>query len=352
MRKKRLVSVFVFLATLGMATSSSGAQVYGYTDESGVLILSNVPSDTSMRLIVEGNPEDEGRVWRYSGQYDTLILKAASVAGLDSALIKAVIAIESGFNRFARSHKGAMGLMQLMPDTARRYGVSNPYDAWQNIKAGSVHLRDLLDEFNDVHLSLAAYNAGATPVRKYKTIPPYRETRDYVRKVMAIYRAGSKISITKGGQTYSISRKGGKTTVQPSPGTAAPVDSKSVRRTSWDDNMSLGQIAAAARQQTQTSSSRAIEQAPSVPSAEADNTSKKRRTLAAAEAGTEAEAQMVGKSDSPQANAFGFELSSPSGNGGDSAREGPVFYRYKDDNGVIYITRNKPSHTNFEILKR
>jgi len=356
-RKKQWVSALLFLATMGLATRSYGGQVYGYTDESGVLILSNVPSDTSMRLIVEGNPDDAERTWRYSGQYDTLILKAASVARLDSALIKAVIAIESGFNRFARSHKGAMGLMQLMPDTARRYGVSNPYDAWQNIKAGSVHLRDLLDEFNDVNLSLAAYNAGATPVRKYKTIPPYRETRDYVRKVMAIYRAGSKISITKGGQTYSISRKGGNTKVKRAPVTLASPDSKPVRRTSWDDNMSLGEIAAAARKQTQpteASSSRTIERAPSVPSTneKSNHAPNQREAIGTSETGTKPENLIVQKSDLTRANSFAFELASSSDNGGDSVQEGPDFYRYKDDNGVIYITRTKPSHTNFEILKQ
>jgi hypothetical protein len=331
-RKKQLVSTFLLVAVLSLASRTALGQVYGYTDESGNLILSNIPSDPNMRLIAEGNPEAAGRIWRYSGQYDALILKAASLARLDSALIKAVIAIESGFNRFARSHKGAMGLMQLMPDTARRYGVVNPYDAWQNIKAGSIHLRDLIDEFNDLHLSLAAYNAGATPVRRYKTIPPYRETRDYVRKVMAIYRAGSKISITKGGQTYTINGKGAKTAVKPAPLVNNSSGTKTVRRTSWDDNMSLGEIAAATR--------RAAEP-PSQPIAVAETPASTPKTSS-----NPAPPQAAEGSDWSEPEAF--SLARPKDNGGD----GPAFYRYTDANGVIYITRTKPNHEDYEVLKR
>ncbi len=352
MRKRRLVSTFMFLAGLCLVSGNAQGQVYGYTDESGVLILSNVPSDSQMRLIAEGNPEEAGRIWRYSGQYDALILKAASFARLDSALIKAVIAIESGFNRFARSPKGAMGLMQLMPDTARRYGVVNPYDAWQNIKAGSVHLRDLLDEFNDVHLSLAAYNAGATPVRRYKTIPPYRETRDYVRKVMAIYRAGSKITITRGGQTYTIGKKGGKTAVKPAPMVNGSAGSKPVRRTSWDDNMSLGEIAAATRRSSE------VPKQPETPASTAKTSNNPAENHVSAErrniknAGTNPRRATIADSDWPQTDEFNLALSKSPDKGGDSAWGGPPFYRYKDDNGVIYITRTKPAHMEYEILKR
>ena len=119
-----------------------------------------------------------------------MILKASRIHGVESALVRAVIAVESAFNRYARSHKGALGLMQLMPATGRMYGVVNPYDPWQNIRAGTEHLRSLINQFGDIRLALAAYNAGATPVKRYNGIPPYRETRSYVKKVMAIYRAG------------------------------------------------------------------------------------------------------------------------------------------------------------------
>jgi hypothetical protein len=207
---KRLV---VLLAGGILCASDGVAQIYGYTDDNGVLILSNVLTHDRMKMIVDDTAEDAGTVWHYSGQYDPLILKASSLFGVDSSLVRAVIAVESAFNRYARSHKGARGLMQLMPDTGRRYGLSNAYDPWQNIRAGTAHLRDLIDEFADLRLALAAYNAGATPVRKYRDIPPYPETRNYVRKVMALYGADSKIQLVRGDRVYSINERGGKTQV-------------------------------------------------------------------------------------------------------------------------------------------
>ena len=213
MSKRNASRIGLSVAGALLVAAVGQAQVYGYTDDKGVLILSNVPADEKMRLIADGTPEEAGKIWRYNGQYDPLIVKASRLFGVDSSLVRAVIAVESAFNRYARSHKGARGLMQLMPETGRRYGVINAYDPWQNIRAGTAHLRRLIDEFQDLRLALAAYNAGATPVRRYGTIPPYRETRNYVRRVMAIYRAGSKIQIIKGGKVYSIKEPGGETRV-------------------------------------------------------------------------------------------------------------------------------------------
>jgi hypothetical protein len=314
-------------------------QVYGYTDENGVLILSNVPSDTRMRLIAEGNPEEAGRIWRYSGQYDALIFEAASHARLDSALIKAVIAVESGFNRFAKSHKGAMGLMQLMPETCKRYGVVNPYDARQNVRAGSKYLRDLLDEFEDLNLSLAAYNAGATPVRRHRNIPPYRETRDYVRRVLAIYRAGSKISITKGGKTYTI-RPGGRTVVKPAPAGSAPSQRQSGDRVAGDGS-SLAAIAAANRRVARRSVVDGV--SPSAGQSPATKTS--------ADKSIEPKAVEANTTTTPS-GAWGSPSDAEDPPGPEPLDDGPVFYRYKDAHGVIYITREKPAHAEYEILRR
>ncbi len=211
--KEKTLAGWCLGVALSLIAMDANAQIYGFTNEKGVLILSNVPTDGRMNLIARGNPAEAGKVWRYSGQYDPIILKAARESGVDHALVKAVIAVESAFNRFARSHKGAQGLMQLMSETGRRYGLVNPYDPWQNVRAGTRHLRDLLDEFKDLRLSLAAYNAGPTPVRRLKRVPPYKETQNYVKKVLAVYRAGSRLRITKGGRTYSIDRPGGKTRV-------------------------------------------------------------------------------------------------------------------------------------------
>lgn len=117
--------------------------------------------------------------------YDVLIEKAAKVHDVDVKLVKAVIHVESAYKPRARSHKGAMGLMQLMPATAREYGVRNAYDPAENINAGVKHLKSLLDRF-DVRLAVAAYNAGAGAVERFNGIPPYRETRDYVTKVLRL----------------------------------------------------------------------------------------------------------------------------------------------------------------------
>jgi soluble lytic murein transglycosylase-like protein len=123
-------------------------------------------------------------------RYHQHILAAARVYQLEPALLHAVISAESGYNHLARSPKGARGLMQLMPGTARRYGVDNPLDPEQNIYGGAAYLRYLLTLFgNDVQLALAAYNAGEGSVMEYgNRIPPYRETAQYVPKVLSYYK--------------------------------------------------------------------------------------------------------------------------------------------------------------------
>ena len=122
--------------------------------------------------------------------FDREITAAARDAGVEPALVHAVISVESAYRPDAISPKGAIGLMQVMPGTAQRYGISNPVDVHSNLRAGSRHLRTLIDMFGDrLDLVLAAYNAGEGAVRKYKnSIPPYRETRSYVPAVMSKYK--------------------------------------------------------------------------------------------------------------------------------------------------------------------
>jgi len=113
---------------------------------------------------------------------------------LDPKLVQAMIQVESGFNHRARSHKGAMGLMQLMPGTASQLRVSNPYDPDENVRGGTQYLRHLIDRFpGRLDLAVAAYNAGPGAVERHNGIPPYRETRDYVRRVLALYQGGEPV---------------------------------------------------------------------------------------------------------------------------------------------------------------
>jgi soluble lytic murein transglycosylase-like protein len=167
----------------------ASAQIYAWRDVHGTLVLSDRKlSDGAMTYTV---PEAPGiRTTRTapvdnSHMYDDLVIEHASRHALRPELVRAVIQVESGFNPRARSPKGAMGLMQLMPATARELGVSNAFDPAENIRGGCAYLRRLLDRYQgNEELALAAYNAGADAVDRHgKTVPPYQETRDYVRKV-------------------------------------------------------------------------------------------------------------------------------------------------------------------------
>ena len=117
--------------------------------------------------------------------YDPIIESAATRHDVDARIVKAVIQVESAFQPRARSSKGAMGLMQLMPKTARQYQARNPYDPASNIDAGTKYLKQLLDEF-ELPLALAAYNAGEGAVRRFGGIPPYAETQAYVAKILGL----------------------------------------------------------------------------------------------------------------------------------------------------------------------
>ncbi len=130
--------------------------------------------------------------FKVPGHVDGIVRKLAPALGLDPQLVFAVIKVESNFHAGAVSPKKAQGLMQLIPETAKRFGVGDPFDPAQNIRGGMTYLRWLLDEFNgNLDLALAGYNAGEKAVERHKGIPPYRETRNYVRKVLAHYGCGT-----------------------------------------------------------------------------------------------------------------------------------------------------------------
>lgn len=178
------------LAALAVALATpcvAEAQIYSWRDPSGNLVLSDHPRDSTQRTYAVGMT-GEIRTTRPAAKrttvYDSIIDQHASIHGVRPDLVRAVIHAESAFNPMARSVKGAMGLMQLMPATAVQYGVSNAYDPVENIRAGVAYLRGLLDRYSqNEELALAAYNAGPTAVEKYKAVPPYRETKNYVSKI-------------------------------------------------------------------------------------------------------------------------------------------------------------------------
>ncbi len=138
----------------------------------------------------EAKEEDDTQVPRLleaATPYSEIISAVSQAHGVDPVLVSALIQVESGYRPKARSRKGAMGLMQLMPSTAREYKVRNPFDPKANIEAGIKHLRSLIDRFDGgLELALAAYNAGEGAVKKFNGIPPYRETRNYVTRILAI----------------------------------------------------------------------------------------------------------------------------------------------------------------------
>ena len=124
----------------------------------------------------------------------SIIEEAARAYSLDPALVNAVIRVESSFNPYAVSRKGAQGLMQIMPETADSLGIRNVFNPRENIFGGCKYLRKLLDDHNgNLRLALAAYNAGPTAVKEYGGIPPYRETRNYIRKVLTHYKGSGYI---------------------------------------------------------------------------------------------------------------------------------------------------------------
>jgi soluble lytic murein transglycosylase-like protein len=190
----------VSIAALACALVVSGAlsdriaqaeSIYSFVDGNGVIHFSNAPTDPRYKKVAL--PGESGP--RLASQVSPVVMhqaitKSSAQHQVDPNLVRAVIKAESSFNSKAVSRKGAMGLMQLMPETATALKIANPYDPEQNIAGGVRHLRYLLDRFRgNVPLALAAYNAGETRVTRDNRIPRINETREYVRKVLRFYKA-------------------------------------------------------------------------------------------------------------------------------------------------------------------
>jgi soluble lytic murein transglycosylase-like protein len=201
--------VFLLGALLLLASTSARAQIHTWRDANGNLVLSDRPRPGEQPVRSFQVPESrEIRVTRFvsperAAAFDGLIALHAGNQGVRRDLVRAVMQVESAFNVYARSPKGAMGLMQLMPATLREFGVGNPFDPDQNVRAGVAYLRQLLDRYgNNERLALAAYNAGPGAVDRYgQRVPPYRETTTYVDKVKGI--AGQR-ERTNGSKIYRV----------------------------------------------------------------------------------------------------------------------------------------------------
>jgi hypothetical protein len=200
-RLTRLTAGALCLSAALWTASAGATEIYVYVDADGSRLITDHPRiEPGFQLV---RVYSESKIYRQVGAapraprikplpsaYDHVIANAANRAGVDPLLVKSVMHAESAFNPNAVSRKGASGLMQLMPGTAKRYGVSQIFDPHENILGGARYLSDLLDLFNgDLKLALAGYNAGENAVLERGGVPPFRETERYISKVLRLYRA-------------------------------------------------------------------------------------------------------------------------------------------------------------------
>jgi len=200
MNSKGCIGTFLGALVLWGLVSTAQADIYVYQLPGGSRIIADHALNNRDYKLVRYSRTAKGAGTLISSRtiahavtdptaYDRLIRRTATAHQVDAALVKAVMHIESAFNPHAVSHAGAQGLMQLMPETAQRYGTRDIFDPTQNVRAGVLYLKDLQKLFkNNTRLVLAAYNAGENAVLRHRGVPPYNETRDYVRKVMKAHR--------------------------------------------------------------------------------------------------------------------------------------------------------------------
>jgi soluble lytic murein transglycosylase len=202
----------IFILFISASGAVSYADIYKYTDENGISYFTNTPQGNIYRKITTvgrkdiSRPESKTRANRY---YDQIIESKSLKYNIKPSLINAVITVESDWNPEAISKKGAIGLMQLMPSTAKDMQIENPFDPEENIEGGTRYLRYLLNRFNeDINLALAAYNAGPAMVERFGGIPSISETKNYVKKVVSISKDNDHAKTTR---IYKVTYEDGST---------------------------------------------------------------------------------------------------------------------------------------------
>ncbi|MBF0100366.1 MAG: lytic transglycosylase domain-containing protein [Desulfobacterales bacterium] len=187
------IGIYLFLSIY--PNTSYGSDIYIYIDPNGIKHFTNIPSSSKYKkyrpylhndYILFRKKEDPKK-------YDSHIREASEIYGVDFSLVKAIIKVESNFNPRAVSRAGALGLMQIMPNTVDYLDIKNPFDSWENIMGGTRYFKLLYEKFNgELSLALAAYNAGPANVERYNGIPPFDETLNYVKRVIRYYRIFNK----------------------------------------------------------------------------------------------------------------------------------------------------------------
>ncbi|MDA8098390.1 MAG: lytic transglycosylase domain-containing protein [Nitrospiraceae bacterium] len=209
--KRRAYLILAVCTAAAWISLPAQADIYQYVDEQGVVHFTNVEGGRIRRTVKvhrelpnpkaasAKEPSAESKQVRpdtIPASYSESINTACEKYGVDPSLVHAIIKVESDFNPFAISSKGAMGLMQLMPQTATDLNVKNSFSPHENIEGGVRYLRYLLDRYEgNLKLTLAAYNSGESAVKRWGTVPPFKETQDYVRRILAIYRGQGKSSL-------------------------------------------------------------------------------------------------------------------------------------------------------------
>lgn len=163
------------------------ADIYQYVDGQGVMHFTNIPTSSKYQVYFKERSAKHSGSYN-TKRYDRLITGASHRVGISFPLLKALIKTESDFNPLAVSKAGAKGLTQIMPENVKALNIKNPFDPWENIMGGAQYLQQLIQRFNgELPLALAAYNAGPNTVERYQRIPPFKETEDFVKKVLKYY---------------------------------------------------------------------------------------------------------------------------------------------------------------------